>query len=120
MVESFACLEQCKERHKLCPEITMIYNLENSMQCVETSHYSDVNKEKKAFTQKNVRNLPSYRNTQQKEKIVVIDVNDPLFKTHIDTYRTKLQHNSELFLCISDELPTYMNTLNKYVEIVYL
>jgi len=120
MVESFACLEQCNGRHKICSETTMIYNKENSMQFVETSHYSDVNKEKKALTQKNVRNLPSYRNMIQKEKIVVIDVNNPLYKAHIDTYRTQMQKDSELFLCITDELPMYMNTLNKFKQIFYL
>jgi len=120
MVESFACLEQCNGRHKLCPETTMIYNKENSMQFVETSHYSNVNNDKKALTQKNVRNLPSYRNMIQKEKIVVIDVNNPLYKAQIDTYRTQMQTYSELFLCITDELPLYMNTLNKFKQIFYL
>jgi len=79
-----------------------------------------VNKKKKALTQKNVRNLPSYRNMIQKEKIVVIDVNNPLYKAHIDTYRTQMQTYSDLFLCITDELPMYMNTLNKFKQIFYL
>lgn len=56
----------------------------------------------------------------QKDKIVVIDVNNPLYKAHIDTYRAQMQPYSELFLCITDEVPVYMNTLNKFKQIFYL
>jgi len=120
MVESFACLEQCAGKHKLCPEITMVYNKDNSILFAETSHYSDVNKEKKAATQVNVRNLPSYRNEKQKKKVVVLDVDDSLFKTNIYTYRKTLEKDCDLFLYTNDELPQYMKKLNAYADIMYI
>jgi len=119
MVESFACLEQCNGRHKLCPEVTMVYNKENSM-LFATSHYNNENKEKKESIQKTVRNLPSYKNGKEMNRIVVIDVDDPLFKKHIDTYRSTLQSDADLFLYKSDELTPYMEKLDKYKEVVYL
>jgi len=120
MVESFACLEQCNGRHKLCSEITMIYNKDNSMQFVETSHYSSVNKDKKALAQKNVRNIPSYKNRIQHTQIVVIDVNDPSYKTHLKTYRKIYRKNSDLLLYINDELKLYKQKLSLYASIIYL
>jgi glycosyltransferase involved in cell wall biosynthesis len=120
MVESFACLEQCNGKHKMCSEITMVYNKDNSLLFKETSHYSDVNKDKKIHTQAYVRSLPSYKNEKKKKKVVVVDVNDPLFKTHINSYRKTFQKECDLFIYASDELPYYMKKLNTYDDIMYI
>lgn len=120
MVESFACLEQCNGKHKMCPEITMVYNKDNSMLFAETSHYSNINKDKKTATQKNVRDLPSYKNEKKKKKVVVVDVNDPLFKTHINSYRQTFQKECDLFIYTNDDLQYYIKRLNTYDDIIYI
>ena len=120
MVESFACLELSKGRHKLNPEVCMIYNKENSMSFASTSHYSDRNKEKKVATQKYVRNLPTYKTDRCLNKVFVLDVDNPLFKQKLANYRKTRADADDLFVGREDEMGAYIDKLNRYKEVIYI
>jgi glycosyltransferase involved in cell wall biosynthesis/GR25 family glycosyltransferase involved in LPS biosynthesis len=120
MVESFACLELSAGRHKLNPEVTMVYNKENSMSFASTSHYSDTNKEKKAMTQKYVRSLPKYTAGRAMNRVFVLDIDNPLFKQLLANYRKSRAASDDLFICRGDEMSRYINKINGYKEVVYL
>ena len=120
MVESFACLELSKGRHKLIPEVTMIYNKENSMSFVSTSHYSDTNKEKKTATQKYVRNLPKYQTGRGMNRVFVLDIDNPLFKQHLANYRNTRADTDDLFVSRGDDMGAYIDKINCYKDVIYV
>ena len=120
MVESFACLELSKGRHKLIPEVTMIYNKENSMSFVSTSHYSDTNKEKKTATQKYVRNLPKYKTGRGMNRVFVLDIDNPLFKQHLANYRNTRADTDDLFVSRGDDMGAYIDKINRYKDVIYV
>ena len=120
MVESFACLELSKGRHKLIQEILMIYNKENSMLFDETSHYSNVDKDKKSVIQKSVRNLPKYDLISSKDQIIIVDIDDVLFKNHIENYCDNLSDTSDLFLCNTNNISLFIELFDKYKDVIYM
>jgi len=120
MVESFACLELSKGRHKINPEVVMVYNKENSMSFVSTSHYSDTNKEKKEKTQKYVRHLPKYNTGRSMNKVFVLDIDSPLFKQHLANYRKTRCETDDLFICRGDEMGVYIDKINRYKDVIYI
>jgi len=120
MVESFACLELSKGRHKLITETLMVYNKENSIIFVDTSHYSNVNKDKKVAIQKAVRNLPKYTLEPDKNDIAIVNVDDPLFKTLIYIYRNTLFDKYDLFLCNTENIHKFIHRFNKYKDVVFM
>ena len=120
MVESFACLELSNGRHKLIPEVTMIYNKENSIIFTSTSHYSDTNKEKKTATQKYVRNLPKYNTGRSMDRVFVLDIDHPLFKEQLANYRKTRSDTDDLFVCRGDEMRAYIDKINRYKDVCYM
>ena len=120
MVESFACLELSNGRHKLNPEVCMIYNKENSVNFVSTSHYSDTNKEKKVATQKFVRDLPKYKTGRCMNKVFVLDVDSALFKQHLANYRNTRSDTDDLFVCKGHDMRAYIDKINRYKDVCYM
>jgi len=119
LVESFACLELCKGRHKMTDEVLMIYNKDNSINYT-TSHYSDVDKELKHTIQKNIRGRKPYLSNIRKNSVVIVDIEDKNYKSMIKKYKKEFLHKKELFLVIGNEMHFYINKLNAYDDVHYM
>ena len=118
MVESFATLELCEGRHKRVDELLMIYNRDNS-QIYPTSYYNSENQEEKNKVQNIVRNRKIYSNNRN-EGVILIDIEEENYKSHINTYREDYKSSMDLFLVKGSELHFYVNKLNTYNDIQYL
>ena len=119
LVESFACLELCKGRHKMTDEVLMVYNKDNSINYT-TSHYSDVDKELKHTIQKNIRGRKPYLSNIRKNSVVIVDIEDKNYKSMIKKYKKEFLHKKELFLVIGNEMHFYINKLNAYEDVHYM
>ena len=119
LVESFACLELCKGRHKMTDEILMIYNKDNSVNYT-TSHYSDIDKELKASIQKTIRSRDPYLSNIRNDTVIIIDIEDKNYKEMVQKYKKEFLHKSDLFLVVGNEMHFYINKLNSYENIHYM
>ena len=118
MVESFACLELSNGRHKLCDEILMIYNRDNS-ELYSTSYYNNENRDKKELIQNVIRNKKAYQESKN-TGVIIIDIDDPQYKKYILDYKENYIETMDLFIVRDLDLHYYVNKLNKYNNIQYL
>ena len=107
MIESFATLELCEGRHKRVDEMLMIYNRDNS-HIYPTSYYNSDNQEEKNKVQNIIRNRKIYSNNRN-EGVILIDIEEENYKSHIDTYREDYKSTMDLFLVKGSELHFYVN-----------
>ena len=119
LVESFACLELCKGRHKMVNEILMIYNKDNSV-AYTTSHYNDTDKELKKQIQDKVRGQAPYLTNIRKDSVIIIDIEEKKYKELLLKYKKDYMAKNDLLLVIGNEIHFYINKLNQYNNIQYM
>jgi len=119
MVESFTALELSKGTHAKISEVLYTYNLENSVQ-YPTSYYHEKDKSAKQKIYSDVKRLKSYRNRVVKNKVAVVYVDDSNFKKHLEKYRDELMEDTDLFLCLTDEVSNYANKIGGYETIMFI
>ena len=119
MVESFTALELSKGTHAKISEVLYTYNLENSVQ-YPTSYYHEKDKSAKQKIYSDVKRLKSYRNRVVKNKVAVVYVDDSNFKKHLEKYRDELMEDTDLFLCLTDEVSNYANKIGGYETVMFI
>ena len=119
MVESFAVLELSKGTQAKNSEVLCTYNRENSIQ-YPTSYYHEQDKEGKTRIYAKVKGMKSYRDRSVRTKVAIVYVDDPNIKQHIKKFRESLIHDTDLFLCIKNEMSLYSDKLGEYEIVMFI
>ena len=115
MIESFACLELSKGRHKKIEHVLMLYNQDNS-KLYDTSYYNDYNREYKTKNEQRIRNREPYTK-KRNNTVVVIDIEEDNYKEQIQKSRYK---DVDVFIVRGSELYHYIDKLIEYKNIQFI
>lgn len=118
MVESYPSLELSKGRHKKILKNLMIYNRENSLLYSSSFFNKNLERDKKDYILKKIKERSPYHTLKQNKKLTIINIENEHYKHMIQYYKEKLIENTDLFLVRNSLLNYYTDKLDKYDEII--